>query len=170
MRNRCRNPNHKSYPRYGGRGIKVCERWNDYANFLEDMREAPAGLSLDRIDNNGDYCKENCRWVDMKVQGSNRENVLLLTHKGETANATEWARRLGVSPSSLVRRHEKGWSDDEIFSTPFQKETIATIEYRGEKLTYAQAANRLGVTVRSIYLRIKKGMSSEAIFATPFQR
>ena len=73
MRDRCNNPNNYAYARYGGRGIKVCERWEEsFMNFYNDIGERPEGTSLDRTDVNGNYCKENCRWADASVQGFNQ--------------------------------------------------------------------------------------------------
>lgn len=77
-RGRCNNPNYHSYHRYGGRGIKVCERWNDFNNFIKDMGTAPNNnYQLDRIDNNGDYEPNNCRWVTPKENANNRKNTIV---------------------------------------------------------------------------------------------
>ncbi len=71
-KNRCNNPNNKDYASYGGRGIKMCDRWNDFTNFLADMGEKPDGKSLDRVNNDGDYEPDNCRWATQSEQNSNQ--------------------------------------------------------------------------------------------------
>lgn len=103
MRSRCYNKNNLKYPRYGGRGIIVCERWNEFINFYNDMGACPEGYSLDRIDVNGNYEPANCRWVDQKTQQNNRGNNRKLTFNGETKNVTEWGKLTGI-PSKIIRQ------------------------------------------------------------------
>jgi len=87
---RCNNPNCRNYKNYGGRGIKVCDKWLKFEDFLQDMGEKPEGLSLDRVDNNGNYCKGNCRWATWKEQQRNSRNNRLITINGETKCLAEW--------------------------------------------------------------------------------
>lgn len=75
MKARCDNPQNKAYKYYGGRGVTYCESWKDFENFYKDMGEAPEGLSLDRVDCNGNYCKENCRWADDQEQRINQRQL-----------------------------------------------------------------------------------------------
>jgi hypothetical protein len=109
MLSRCTNPAVRKYHVYGGRGIKVCERWLLFENFLADMGEPPPGLTLDRIDTDGHYEPGNCRWADQKAQQNNRRNNHLLTFDGETLGITEWQRRSGVDRHTIMRRLQKGW-------------------------------------------------------------
>lgn len=82
MKDRCRNKNYNNYKYYGGRGISYCDRWEKFENFLEDMGERPEERTLDRIDVNGNYCKENCRWATLAVQASNKRNSKKNTQDG----------------------------------------------------------------------------------------
>lgn len=99
MANRCSNPNHSKYPNYGGRGITVCDRWQGkqgYENFLADMGERPKGLSLDRIDNNGNYEPGNCRWATLMEQGNNKRNNVIIQHNGREYTLAQLARKYGI--------------------------------------------------------------------------
>ncbi len=125
MKRRCEYPKDKRYKDYGGRGIKVCERWrNDYAAFKEDAFKAGyvegqeyGKCTIDRIDVNGDYCPENCRWVSMKVQNNNRRNNHFITYKGRTMTVAEWARETGINPGTLYDRLYNGWSTERALET-----------------------------------------------------
>ena len=130
MLQRCNNPKSPVYEYYGGRGIKVCRRWHDYSAFLQDMGNAPLGLTLERKINSGHYCKRNCCWATRKVQANNRRDYpqnrkrtprRTLTFKGETLGMSEWARRLGIYPSTLTMRLQHGWSVQRALSTPLKE-------------------------------------------------
>lgn len=113
MLGRCRNPKHLSYENYGGRGIKVCERWESFASFLEDMGDRPKGMTLDRLDNNGDYCPQNCRWISMKENSNNRRNNRLLTLHGKTHTVAQWAALTGLPEGTIRARLHRGASDED---------------------------------------------------------
>lgn len=118
MLQRCTNPDNVSYPHYGGRGIKVCERWMEFENFHADMGEIPEGKFLDRIDNDGDYCPENCHWVDFKQQCRNRRSNRILEMDGKSMPVTEWAEKLGISRQLIYKRLQKGWPVERALSKP----------------------------------------------------
>lgn len=109
MKERCENASHKKWHRYGGRGIKVCERWQNFAFFVKDMHPKPDGTSLDRINNNGDYEPSNCRWATPVVQAQNTRRNVLIERDGVTLCISEWARRLGVSHATIKAWTKKGW-------------------------------------------------------------
>lgn len=104
MLSRCRNPNCAFFKNYGGRGIKVCEKWHQYLGFLEDMGRAPAPYyTLERKDVNGDYCPENCCWIPKRLQGKNTRRCRRLTYNGETLILTDWGMRFGIGISAVKR-------------------------------------------------------------------
>lgn len=121
IRNRCYNSDASHYKRYGARGIKMCARWQNFENFLADMGSKPSGMSLERIDNNGDYEPDNCRWATPREQANNRSNNRRITFDGVTMNVNEWAAKLGISTPTLIRRLNKGWSIDRALKTPVRK-------------------------------------------------
>lgn len=117
MRERCFNADNKKYKYYGGRGITVCERWRDsFALFLKDMGEPSKGLTLDRIDNDGDYEPSNCRWATRKQQAINRR-IRRFTLNGETLSVAEWSQRLGLKKPALSRRLRR-WPLEKALSMP----------------------------------------------------
>jgi hypothetical protein len=121
MLDRCRNPNHVKYARYGGRGIKVCRRWWKFENFYADMGDPPPGTSLGRIDNDGDYCPENCRWETPQQQGRNTISNRVLTVNGVSKLVIEWAEEMNVNPVTLYMRLHRGWSDEDTVLRPVRK-------------------------------------------------
>lgn len=121
---RCTNPDAQNYYLYGGRGITVCERWmTSFENFYEDMKEGYSdGLSIERIEVNEGYFKENCRWVTMADQAKNKRNTAYITYKGVTKRAFDWAEIIGANPKSLSRRVYLGWSPEEcLFGKQYEK-------------------------------------------------
>lgn len=105
MKNRCMNPNDTFYSKYGGRGIKVCNRWLDYSNFISDMGRKPTSKhTLDRINNDGDYEPANCRWATPIEQANNKRNTKTVTYRGKTDTVANWARELGCGYFELYDR------------------------------------------------------------------
>jgi hypothetical protein len=107
MKTRCRNPKASNYAFYGGRGIKVCDRWIRFEEFLADMGECPPGMTLDRIDQNGNYELGNCRWSSMREQARNTRGNRLLTYRGETKCVAEWAELKGLNVKLLYQRIDR---------------------------------------------------------------
>lgn len=115
MRGRCRRPTHNRYASYGGRGIRVCERWESFEAFFEDMGEGyQPGLTIDRIDRDGDYSKENCRWVTQKVQQRNRRNNAVVSSPWGMVSIAELSELSGINRQTLESRHWRGWKDSDL--------------------------------------------------------
>lgn len=110
MKARCLNPNNNRYQYYGGRGIKVCERWLDFRNFYADMGDCPEGMTIERIDSDGNYEPSNCKWLKKEEQSKNRRSNIKIAFNGKTQNLMDWAKELNLSPGTLYSRIERGWS------------------------------------------------------------
>ena len=124
MRQRCNNPTDQKYSDYGGRGISVCREWNeDYgafkawalANGYDDS------LTIDREDNDGNYCPENCRWATRRQQANNRRTNHHLTLNGETKTLSEWEDATGINSLTILRRVRQGWSVTDALTTPVRR-------------------------------------------------
>lgn len=122
MIQRCTNTNDKYYNGYGGRGIKVCERWMEFPNFIEDMGNGwKPGLQIDRIKNNKGYYKENCRWTTPKQQQRNRRDNHLETYNNKTQCLAAWEEETCICQSTIRHRLKAGWSIKKALITPVKK-------------------------------------------------
>lgn len=122
MRQRCLNPRNAHYCYYGGRGICVCERWNDFMAFLADMGPKPfPEATIERKDNEGNYEPSNCRWATRGEQMRNTRRNRLLTHKGTTQCLTDWAAATGVSVGCLGHRLRAGWTVEAALEEPLRQ-------------------------------------------------
>lgn len=119
MRSRCYDTNDPNFPRYGGRGITVCERWRRYENFLADMGPAPPRMSIERKQVNGHYEPGNCCWATFAEQGRNKRSTRFITFQDRTRTLTEWATAIGLSRPALADRlGRRGWTLEKALTTP----------------------------------------------------
>lgn len=121
MQQRCYNPHSGQFQWYGLRGVMVCDAWKGekgFDNFISDLGRRPLGKTLDRIDTDGNYCPDNCRWVLPKQQANNRTNNVRLTFRGETKTLAQWAESTGLAYGTLYSRVSKGWSLDRALVEP----------------------------------------------------
>lgn len=124
MKKRCANSSDSHYHLYGGRGIAVCDQWrNSFETFLRDMGPVPSrNHSIDRIDTDGHYTPENCRWSNWVQQANNKGNNHRLTHEGQTRTITEWERHLRLPAGRVKRRILDGWTTERALTQPVRKQ------------------------------------------------
>jgi len=122
MLKRCNNPGHPSYKHYGGRGISVCERWRDIENFVSDMGDPEEKRELDRIDNDGPYSPDNCRWATRSEQANNSRRNKWVSYQGETLTVTQWAERLNIEFHVLRWRLKHNWPIERALTEPLHIE------------------------------------------------
>lgn len=119
MRQRCYYEKHAQYADYGGRGIKVCDRWRDnFENFYADMGEPPKGSTLDRRENDGPYSPDNCRWATRIEQANNTSASRFIEHAGQRKTVMEWSRETGIPGNTLYYRIYRGWPINRLFDAP----------------------------------------------------
>jgi hypothetical protein len=133
MLSRCSNKQDLAYPYYGGRGVSVCETWQEnFSNFLQDMGEPTGELTLDRKDNNGNYTKDNCHWATKKQQANNRRNNVNVERNGETKTLKEWCEYLGMPYKTVHRRIAKyDWGIEEALTIPVDRGGVIARRIRG---------------------------------------
>lgn len=178
MRRRCYDSSRKDYPRYGGRGIQVCTEWqNSFLAFLCDMGERPHGMTIDRINSNGDYHKENCRWITPKGQSRNTCINRDLTYKGKTKCLAEWADQYGLLQVTLTKRLNEGWPIEKALKTPLNatRKGVAhnrkKITYRGKTKDIKSWARHFGINYATLHKRISTyGMSFEEAVTKPVRK
>ncbi len=165
MKGRCYNRNYeKVWKHYGGRGIKVCDRWlHSYAAFLEDMGRRPSdGHSLDRIDNDGDYCPENCRWATKKEQAMNRRSGVLIGGK----TYAQWSKETGIREDTFAARINRGWTLERTIKQPVRKGAPkrSTDVFTGD---YERWSCETGIPKQILSKRMRRGWSIERAGNTP---
>lgn len=169
---RCHDPKNQSFGNYGARGIVVCDRWRrrddpneGFAAFLADMGDRPTpDHSLDRIDNDGPYSPENCRWATREEQGTNRRTCRMIQFNSENVPVMVAAKALGVSHAVLVQRLNHGWSDREAVETPvapYERKLPKYVTYDGQQMRLADASKAAGLDLRTVRRRLYRGWSFE---------
>lgn len=171
MRQRCLNQRNWAFPLYGGRGIKICDRWiNDPIAFLSDMGPCPDGYSIDRVDNDGNYEPENCRWASRETQTRNRG----VTIRIDGMTIPEISKILGMSYSGVYGRLKSEWGASEILSTrkitDGRRSTNRMLTAFGKTQTLTEWANESGLSKSTISARIRLGWTERDAVTLPKSR
>jgi len=155
---RCYNPNDKAYLNYGGRGIKMCKRWRDsFDDFLEDMGKRPSQKhTIERINNDGDYSPENCRWATRKEQAVNKRNNCFVAFNGETNTISQWSRKFEVTYRVLQKRiNQLGWPIEKALTEPIkEKRKSCWITFQGKTMRLVDWAKLLNIKHGTLHNRI----------------
>jgi len=175
MHQRCYNPENQAFKNYGGRGIMVAPPWHSFAVFEEDMGERPKGKTLDRKDNNGNYCKSNCRWASHGQQARNRRSNVLITIGDEAMCVADWAERTGLNPQTIYSRLNAGWVPAAAVLSrggprpdlPHNPRSPIDITIGGATRNVAQWCKTNGVPVGTAYARIRRGWDPKRAVTTP---
>ena len=171
MRSRCYSKSNASVGNYQKAGIKVCERWDSFDNFYNDMGPKPSGYTLDRIDNSKNYCPENCRWASWSTQAKNRGTFnTVITFEGKTQCLKDWAREYGIHYQTLVQRIKRfpELSFKEILQ--YKDPRSQLILWQNQKYTREELCQLYHIPLQNFYDRWHKGWSLERILTTPINK
>lgn len=165
MKTRCNNPNEPVYKWYGARGISVCERWQSFHLFFEDMGLKPhPKASIERINTNGNYEPSNCRWATQKEQCRNTRSNTLLTLRGKIQPIAQWAEELNIPAARISARKKLGWTDEQALTTPRDEKLLT---FNGITKPMRHWAADLGIGYRTIWYRISRGWPIEKVLTIP---
>lgn len=166
---RCHCKNASGYERYGDRGIGICEEWKSFEIFFRDMGPRPSPAhSIERIDNDGDYCKANCRWATRTEQMRNMSRNHLITYQGQTLCLQEWSDRLGINKATLRKRLDRGWSVERALAeSPRNQPREILLTFNGKTMNVAEWATVLGIPAPTLYTRLDAGWSLERALTAP---
>ena len=155
MRRRCLDEKNHAWHNYGGRGITVCDKWGTFAGFFADMGHKPSSRhSLDRIDVNGNYNKENCRWATWDIQANNKRKNVRVMFRGQIRPVGELAKSLGINYNTLSARVRRNIKSIDIFSVPRATEHMIT--YRGETKNLKEWSKQCGIKYQTLVARSNK--------------
>lgn len=164
MKSRCSDSSHKSYKDYGGRGIAICDRWKEsFELFFEDMGSRPSkSHSIERVDNEQGYSKENCKWATSSEQNRNKRNNVFVTIAGDTKSLAEWVEHSGISRHTLYGRIKAGWREEDLLKPLRGSKTLTikgtkTITLNGVTKKVGQWAKEAGLGRSTILARINMG-------------
>lgn len=157
MKQRCTNPKHSAYIYYGGRGITVCPEWlNSFEQFLFDMGEKPnQKMSIERIDVNEGYYKDNCKWATAHTQTRNTTRNLNITINGITKCAADWAKQSGISQDAITNRYRRGIRDAQLISVDLIRKNNVLITYRGKTQSLKRWAEELDVNYKRLHMLVR---------------
>ena len=168
MRKRCYSPNFKSYKDYGGRGITICEEWSTFQGFLDDMLPThKPGLSIERKDVNGNYCKDNCCWESKKIQANNTRSNHYVEYLGEKYTLATLANKYDIDPRLLRLRLMRGWTIDQAVSPV---EELESITYNNVTKTVAKFAKEYGMAYHQLKKRLMRDWTIERALTQPLRR